>query len=113
MAMIRCSECGRAISDRAVACIGCGAPLSAVPGVNWLPARAVGPAPTGRQIARRAALAASALGFGVLWANGIGAHPGGSRIAATLAALLVIVGLCGCVVALLQTVASRVGHSRD
>ena len=27
MAMVSCSECGRAISDKAPACVGCGAPL--------------------------------------------------------------------------------------
>ena len=28
MAMIKCSECGRDISDTAVACVGCGAPMA-------------------------------------------------------------------------------------
>lgn len=27
MAMIKCSECGKDVSDKAAACIGCGAPL--------------------------------------------------------------------------------------
>ena len=30
MAMIKCSECGRDISDTAVACVGCGAPITEV-----------------------------------------------------------------------------------
>lgn len=30
MAMINCSECGKDISDKAAACIGCGAPIVAV-----------------------------------------------------------------------------------
>lgn len=29
MAMIKCSECGKDISDKAAACIGCGAPIMA------------------------------------------------------------------------------------
>jgi hypothetical protein len=107
MAMILCSECGRAISTQASACVGCGAPLGASAGFNWVPAQPRGPAPTRRQIAWRAMLAALALACGILWANAIGARPGGSRVAATLAALLVIVGLCGCVVAALQSFATR------
>ena len=107
MAMIRCSECGRAISTQAIACVGCGAPLSAGPGFNWVPAQSRAPGPTGRQIARRAVLAAAALVFGIIWANVIDGRSGGSRVAATLAALLIIVGLCGCSVALLQSIAAR------
>jgi hypothetical protein len=107
MAMIHCSECGRAISTRASACVGCGAPLSAGTGFNWVPAQSRAPAPTGRQIVRRAALAAAALAFGIIWANAINGRSGGSRVSATLAALLIIVGLCGCIVALLQSIAAR------
>ena len=28
MAMIKCSECGKDISDKAPACVGCGAPVA-------------------------------------------------------------------------------------
>ena len=31
MALIKCSECGREISDKAAACVGCGAPVQATP----------------------------------------------------------------------------------
>lgn len=30
MALTKCSECGREVSDKAAACVGCGAPLSSV-----------------------------------------------------------------------------------
>jgi len=36
MALIRCEECGRKVSDRAVACPGCGAPVSAAAGLDGL-----------------------------------------------------------------------------
>ncbi len=107
MSLIRCNECGRSISTRATACVGCGAPLSAGPDWNWVPARSSGPAPTRRQILGRALLAILALAFGVIWASALEGRATGNRVAATLAALLVIIGLCGCVVALLQSVAPR------
>lgn len=31
MTMIKCSECGKEISDKASVCIGCGAPISTSP----------------------------------------------------------------------------------
>lgn len=34
MALIKCSECGREISDKAAACPGCGAPVSITEGQN-------------------------------------------------------------------------------
>lgn len=33
MTMIKCSECGKDISDKASVCISCGAPTSSSPGV--------------------------------------------------------------------------------
>ena len=30
MALIKCSECGREISDKAVSCPGCGCPVSEI-----------------------------------------------------------------------------------
>ena len=55
MAMITCSECGRAVSNKAAACIGCGAPLSASHDVNFaMPAKVNAP-PSPQQIKRRAA----------------------------------------------------------
>jgi predicted cobalt transporter CbtA len=31
MALIRCEECGKEVSEKAVACPGCGAPIAAAP----------------------------------------------------------------------------------
>ena len=38
MAMIKCSECGKDISDKAAACIGCGAPIATTATVESSPA---------------------------------------------------------------------------
>ncbi len=37
MALIKCSECGREISDKAAACPGCGAPIEVAADVERLP----------------------------------------------------------------------------
>jgi DNA-directed RNA polymerase subunit RPC12/RpoP len=41
MALIKCSECGKAVSDKAVACPSCGAPLLAAATANKTPVRVV------------------------------------------------------------------------
>ncbi len=107
MAIIRCGECGRAISDRAQACIGCGAPLNTPAGFNLTPQRSISPPLTRRQLRQRALLSVSLLALGVLAASALEHRAAGHRVAATLAALLLICGLCACVVTLLQGVASR------
>lgn len=42
MALIKCGECGKEISDKAAACIGCGAPTAAVASVAMSPATSSG-----------------------------------------------------------------------
>lgn len=107
MAIIQCGECGRAISDRAGACIGCGAPLNAPAGFELVPKRSAGPPLTPRQLRRRGWLSALLLALGVIAAGALERRSAGHRIAVTIAALLLICGLCACVVTLLQRVASR------
>ncbi len=108
MAIIRCSECGRAVSDKAAHCVGCGAPTAAPPpGFDWLPNRDVSPPMSFRQLWWRGLLAAAMLVIGAVWAGSLDRHPGANRVAATLAALLLITGLCWFVVTLLQGVGSR------
>ncbi len=107
MAMIRCSECGRAISDQASHCVGCGAPAATLSGIDWLPRRSTSPPPSPRQLWLRGTVAALMLVLGALWASAIDHRSGGGRLDATLAALLLITGLCWFVVTLLQGVALR------
>ncbi len=110
MAIINCSECGRAVSDKAQACVGCGAPLAREDprsAFNREPVYTVTPPLTPAQLRWRLALSSLTLVLGVIAADAAGRHGGGSRLAATLAALLLIVGLCWFMVAALQSVQAR------
>src|ERR1700730_6114511 len=106
MALIACSECGRAVSDKAASCIGCGAPLTTSSPIDLVPKRSNAPPPTRGQIRRRAVLSLSMLVLGVLWAGFLDHRPG-SRLASFMAALLIIGGLCWLMVVLVHAVASR------
>jgi len=95
------------VSNRAAACIGCGAPLTPIPGFNLVPNRSRTPPPTGKQIKLRASLALLTVVLGVIWAVSLDHRRGSTRFAATMAALLLIGGLCWLIVTVLQSVASR------
>jgi RNA polymerase subunit RPABC4/transcription elongation factor Spt4 len=107
MALIACSECGRAVSDKATVCIGCGAPLATTSSSIDLVAKpSKAPPPTREQIKRRALMALSMLAFGVIW-TGFQEHRPGSRLLAFVAALLIIIGLCWLIVTLIHAATSR------
>ena len=107
MALIACSECGRAVSDKAVACIDCSAPLAtASSAIDLVPKRSDTPPPTREQIKRRALLSLSILAVGLIWAVFLDHHPG-SRLALFMAALLIIGGLCWFMVLLVHAASSR------
>jgi len=108
MSMIRCTECGRTVSDRAAVCIGCGAPLAAgsSSSFNAEPSRSSAPELTRRQLRWRLALAALSFAAGVAAACFID-YRSPNRIWATLSALLLIGGLCWLIVAILQNVMAR------
>src|ERR1700682_4928893 len=91
MALIACSECGRAVSDKAAVCIGCGAPLTPSSPID-LVARSKAPPPTRAQIKRRALLSLSILELGLIWAVLLDHRPT-NRLASFMAALLIIGGL--------------------
>src|SRR5260370_14288107 len=107
MTLITCSECGRAVSDKATVCIGCGAPLttSSSP-IDLVAKRSNAPPPTREQIKRRALLSLSILALGLIWAGFLDHRPGG-RLASFMAALLIIVGLCWFMVVLVHAVYAR------
>jgi hypothetical protein len=110
MAIIKCSECGRAVSDQALACIGCGAPLSADDrhsAFSREPVQSVTPPLTPAQLRWRLALASLTLVLGVVVADAVGRDPALPRVAKTASALLVIAGLVWFIVAILQNVQSR------
>jgi hypothetical protein len=106
MALITCSECGRAVSDKAAVCIGCGAPLTTSSPIDLVPRRSNAPPPTREQIKRRALLSLSILALGLIWAGILDHRPGG-RLAPFAAALLIIIGLCWFMVVLIHAVSSR------
>jgi hypothetical protein len=110
MAIIKCSECGRAVSDQAVACIGCGAPLNADDrhsAFSREPVQSATPPLTPAQLRWRLALASLTLVLGVIAADAVGRHPALPHVAKTASALLVITGLVWFIVAILQNVQSR------
>jgi hypothetical protein len=107
VAIIQCSECGRAISDRASTCPGCGAPTSRIPGFDIAPKRDTTPPPTPRQLLLRGGAALVLLIIGVAWASALSHRGLDNSIPAMLAALLIIVGLLGLIVSILQGVGLR------
>jgi hypothetical protein len=76
-------------------------------GINLVPQRSLTPPPSRRQIALQALLAVLALLIGAIWASRLDHGAGGGRPAAALAALLIISGLCGGIVTLIQYAAAR------
>ena len=107
MALITCGECGRAVSNKAAACIGCGAPIGDLPGVNLVPKRSA-PAPLStKQIKRRAVLFLSMFVVGVVWASLAEHGQEHRRLWVFIAALLIIGGLSGLLVALTQSFTRR------
>jgi hypothetical protein len=106
MALIQCSECGRSVSDKAKACVGCGAPIdtddssaNAVFAREPLPSK--GPALTRKALRWRALLAALTFIAGLTMTMEVDRH---NQTATTVAALLLIAGLCWLIVAILQNV---------
>ena len=107
MAMITCSECGRAVSNKAAACIGCGAPLSASHDVNFaMPAKVNAP-PSPQQIKRRAALSLVLLVAGMAWASLVDHAHADHRMPVFLSALLIIGGICGLLLAVVHAMTSK------
>jgi len=106
MALIACSECGRAVSDKAAVCIGCGAPLATSSSFDLVAKRSNAPPPTRAQIKRRGLLSLTMLVLGVILAA-VFDHRPDSRGALFIAALLIIVGLCWFIVVLIHAVSSR------
>ena len=106
MALIACSECGRAVSSKAEACVGCGAPLTPMSSIALVAKRSNAPPPTRDQIKRRVLQSASMFAVGVVWAEFLDRHHGG-RLASFVAALLIIIGLCGVLTNFVHAVFSR------
>jgi len=104
MTMIRCSECGRAVSDQAKACVGCGAPITRKNSTfNLEPERSNEPPLSKRQMNWRVAMAIVTLVLGVIAVSHTD-HADADRTKLTLATLLLIGGICWSIAAVLQRV---------
>lgn len=97
------------ISDQAAACVGCGAPINVSPpesGIALTPQQSSEPPLTRAQLRGRTWGAAITFLVG-LFAAAILGRPGGNRIGATVAALILVGGLCWLIVTILQNVMAR------
>ena len=110
MALIKCKECGRMISDQAPACVGCGVPLTKPPRkdlpFNLVPEQDDSPPLTGPQLRRRMHMAGITFIAGMLSVGYSAAHPA-NKVVATGSALLVTCGLCWLIVSIVQNVMAR------
>lgn len=110
MALILCSECGRSVSDKAAACVGCGAPIGSSASADAeshspfaaAPLPSKGPPLSRTALRWRAVLATITFIVGLIMT--IRMDRGGNRAMVTLATLLLISGLCWLIVAVLQNV---------
>ncbi len=114
MAMILCDECGRAVSDKAAACVGCGAPIASRAPLqpSRAPQRVARPAipsvpASARLIRRNLALALATLALGLAASSLAERTHGAGRLPVLAAALLLIAGLAGTLVWLVRWWAER------
>jgi hypothetical protein len=107
MTMISCSECGRSISDRAAACVGCGAPLSAPSSIPLAPVPSTQLPPTRRQIRWRLLIASLMLVSGVIAARQALHLPRYAHLASSVATALILVGLVWLLITLVQRLSPR------
>jgi hypothetical protein len=94
------------VSDKAAACIGCGAPLTSSSPIDLVPKRSKTRPPTREQIKQGALLSLSMFALGLIWAIFLDHRPG-NHLAAFMAALLIIGGICWFMVVLIHAVSSR------
>jgi hypothetical protein len=87
--------------------VGCGAPLSPIPGFNIAPKQDTSPPPTPRRLALQGVVAVVLLAVGMGWASFLSHRGQDSSLPAMLAALLIIGGLIGLIVTVLQWVGLR------
>ncbi len=106
MALIVCSECGRAVSNKAIACIGCGAPLASPSQIDLIPRHAPFKPPSLRQLRRHLLSGSLTLVVGLGMALAADTVPAGN-VAKLAAALVLIAGLSWTLVTLVRLWAFR------
>lgn len=107
MTMITCSECGRQVSDKAAACIGCGAPLTSRSGIRLAPAASPASPPTRAQIRWRLAAASLMLLVGVIVAARSTQMGRLAHVVAIAATFLILIGLAWLLITLVQRLSPR------
>ena len=73
MALMTCSECGRAVSSRAVACVGCGFPISQLADIPIAHSYVAAVPLTSTEIRWRALFFLATMLVGVIW-TGLAEH---------------------------------------
>lgn len=108
MALMTCSECGRAVSSKAVACVGCGFPIAQQFADIQIEHSYVAAVPlSSKEIRWRGLLFLATMLVGVIW-TGLAEHePTAGRLPVFLGAMLIIGGLSGLIVSLVQSVTPR------
>jgi len=108
MALMTCSECGRAVSSKAVACVGCGFPIAQQFADIAIAHSYVAAVPlNSKEIRWRGLLFLATMVVGVIW-TGLAEHePTAGRLPVFLGAMLIIGGLSGLIVSLVQSVTPR------
>ncbi len=101
MALIVCNECGRAISNKAIACIGCGAPVASPSQIDLVPRYAPVKPPSRKQL-RLHLLSGSVILFLGLGMGLVADRLPGGQIDKLAAALLLIAGLSWTLVTLVR-----------
>ena len=108
MALMTCSECGRSVSSKAAACVGCGFPISHQLADFPIAHSYVAAVPLdSKEIRWRALFFLATMIVGVVW-TGLAEHePAAGRLPVFLGAMLIIGGLSGLIVSLVQSVTPR------
>ena len=108
MALMTCSECGRAVSSKAVACVGCGFPIAQQFADIPIAHSYVAAVPlSSKEIRWRALLFLATMFVGVVWAAIAEHEPTAGRLPVFLGALLIIGGLSGLIVSLVRSVTPK------
>jgi hypothetical protein len=107
MAMITCGECGRAVSSKAAACVGCGFPISQPTDIQYAHSYVAAIPLSPKAIRMRALLFLAMTFVGVIW-TGLAEHePTAGRLPVFIGTLLIIGGLSGLIVSLVRSVTPR------
>ena len=107
MALITCGECGRAVSSKAVACVGCGFPISQLADIQIVHSYIAAVPLSAKEIRWRALFFLATMFVGVIW-TGLAEHlPTLGRLPVFIGAMLIIGGLSGLIVSVVHSVTNR------